>query len=131
MTHKIHVGNIPFLCSHSNFEQVFKNYEGYIGCQLVKYKNSKLNKGFGFVEFDSLKNCIKILNNEITIGNRIVKCNYYIKKDDNPFQFCKNAPISYINDQIENFKCLNSYIHAINKIEQMYKNYTNEMIMVK
>lgn len=137
MVYKLHISNIPFTCTKYEIENIMKKFEGFVKCSLTKLKHSKLNKGFGVVEFDTLKNCIKVLNNKsIKICNRHVKCNYYIDKSlyINPLYKLPNTSLNTspntspkYNDK-NNYK-LNNYVEMFKNMENIYNEYTKNLIL--
>lgn len=122
MSFKLYVGNIPFVCTKYDIDKYFKNFEGYIDCQLVKYKNSKLNKGYAFISFDTLKNCVKVLKNDnLVIMGRKLKCNFYIKKFDEDFIIQnKNVRPDHVIRQTHSKMCIDRYLKMFKKLQELY-----------
>jgi RNA recognition motif-containing protein len=80
---KLFVGNVPFKCDLDEFKQVFDKEDGFLKAELIYRVKSKLTRGFGFVEFTSLEDVEKVLNNKYTIDDRVLRITQYSneKKD--------------------------------------------------
>lgn len=77
-TRKLFVGNVPFSCTKEEFEECFRNREGFLECDIVtNNNNSSMTRGFGFVVVDTDDNAEKLLNEEIYMGERNLRLANY------------------------------------------------------
>ncbi|MGD9109120.1 MAG: RNA-binding protein [Gammaproteobacteria bacterium] len=53
MNNKIYMGNLPFSYKEQELEEVFAKYGNIKDIFLVRDRNTKRLKGFGFIEFDT------------------------------------------------------------------------------
>lgn len=79
--YKIFVGNVPYCCNQYDFENIFKNMEGFLNAEIViansQNKNS-FSRGFGFVTMKT-KEYADILKqkNDIMLKGRILRFTEY------------------------------------------------------
>jgi RNA recognition motif-containing protein len=66
---KIFVGNVPFYCDATDFQDFFKKYDGCIKAEIIYKPNTKISRGFGFIIFDSPENALKLLGRTDVVFN--------------------------------------------------------------
>ena len=76
-SYKLFVGNVPFKCNLNEFEEVFKNEKGFVKAELIYRVRSRLTRGFGFVEFDTLENANDVVAKEFEFENRTLRVTQY------------------------------------------------------
>ena len=59
---KVFVGNVPFKCNIEEFNDCFKNMNGFIKAELCSQNNDDSSRGFGFLIFDTPENAKAVLN---------------------------------------------------------------------
>jgi len=75
---KIFVGNVPFYCDATDFQECFRQYDGFIKAEIIYKPNTKISRGFGFVIFDSPENALKLLNRtDVTFKDRFLRFTNY------------------------------------------------------
>ena len=76
-SYKLFVGNVPFKCNLNEFEDVFRNEKGFVKAELIYRVRSRLTRGFGFVEFDTLENSNEVVAKEFEFENRLLRVTQY------------------------------------------------------
>ena len=77
-SYKLFVGNVPFKCDLNEFEEVFRNEKGFVKPELIYRVRSKLTRGFGFVEFDTLENANEMAKKEFEFEGRELRVTQYV-----------------------------------------------------
>lgn len=81
MVSRVFVGNVPFQCTDEEFQDHFKNYEGFKEASIIRRYHSKLSRGFGFVVFDSQDSADKLLaKKDVKLGDRELRFTQYHTK---------------------------------------------------
>jgi RNA recognition motif-containing protein len=76
---RVFVGNVPFDCNADEFNDVFRDVDGFISTELVTRYQSDKTKGFGFVEFE--KRVIgTIVDDKYELKGRMLRVEEYIEK---------------------------------------------------
>lgn len=93
---KIFVGNVPFYCDNTDFQECFKKYDGFIKAEIIYKPNTKISRGFGFVVFDSPENALKLLGKtDVVFKDRFLRfTTYAFSNNSNKKYFDNNEPIS-------------------------------------
>ena len=87
---KIFVGNVPYYCSQEQFEETFKNVDGFVKGDIVTKPKSNVCRGFGFVTIRGSDNAEKLKDRQdISIKSRQLRFTDYILNDS------KGAPSEY------------------------------------
>lgn len=120
MEFKVFVGNVPFECTQKEFEECFKDIDGYIRADIVNRFNSDQSRGFGFVTLTSKDNADKLMKrNDITFKDRILRfteyamtekkfineTNSYIQLDDLSEDITRDDLLNYFYQFSEIGKC--------------------------
>ena len=75
--HKLFVGNVPFKCSHDEFNEIFENEKGYVKSELIYRPKSTLTRGFGFVEFKTEEELVSVLDKQFNLNSRELRVTKY------------------------------------------------------
>jgi RNA recognition motif-containing protein len=74
---KIFVGNVPFQCTTEEFQNCFKDMEGFVNADIIRRFNSKLSRGFGFVIFKDFESANTLLEKSVVLQNRELRFSPY------------------------------------------------------
>jgi hypothetical protein len=75
---KIFVGNVPYHCTHNEFEKCFYGIEGFINAEIILGNTDDTTRGFGFVTMKSPEHAEKLKQrNDIILKNRILRLTSY------------------------------------------------------
>lgn len=119
-SYKLFVGNVPFKCNLNEFEEVFRNEKGFVKAELIYRVRSRLTRGFGFVEFDTLENSNDVVAKEFEFENRTLRVTQYatdskpkehVQKSEAHKLFVRNLDDT-TEDQLRN--TFNSYGEVLN-----------------
>ncbi len=135
-TCKVFVGNVPFNLTEEEFQECFKNLEGYVTAELISRNQTKSTRGFGFITFENSKYVKKFLEDriEIIVKDRKLRFTNYYDSNTDDFMintikknniFVYNIPEDYTdNDFKQTFSKFGKVILAyINKDINTKKNY--------
>lgn len=75
---KVFVGNVPYQCTREEFQDCFKDMEGFVNADIIRRYKSKLTRGFGFVVFETREQADNIMKNDtIQLKDRILRFSEY------------------------------------------------------
>lgn len=75
---KVFVGNVPYQCTREEFQDCFKDMEGFINADIIRRYKSKLTRGFGFVVFETKEQSDTIMKNDtIELKDRVLRFSEY------------------------------------------------------
>lgn len=75
---KVFVGNVPYQCTREEFQDCFKDMEGFVNADIIRRYKSKLTRGFGFVVFETKEQSDTIMKNDtIELKDRILRFSEY------------------------------------------------------
>ena len=75
---KVFVGNVPYQCTREEFQDCFKDMEGFINADIIRRYKSKLTRGFGFVVFETKEQSATIMKNDtIELKDRFLRFSEY------------------------------------------------------
>lgn len=125
---KVFVGNVPFQCSQTEFNECFIKITGFIKAEIV-YKSDTLNsRGFGFLTFDCQENAKSIIgNNTIEFKNRILRFTEYSQHNDIEKENFLNDKL---NDHIQNSYFTDSNINTIFSISNIKNGINNKNFLI-
>lgn len=121
---KIFVGNVPFQCTKDEFIKCFSSMDGYLSADIIRRPKSKLSRGFGFVEFDTVDNATKLLNNNvIQLKDRTLRFTFYINQagDNKEIKKSYKKNVSFDKTTSDNMQSL-SHINIEQEIQNIYNN---------
>lgn len=79
--YKIFVGNVPYCCNQHDFENVFKEFDGYIHAEIVNanmQNRTNMSRGFGFVTFKTKEQADNLkTQTNIILKNRTLRFTEY------------------------------------------------------
>lgn len=109
LSNKVFVGNVPFQCTKDEFQECFKNLEGFETADIIKRYKSKLSRGFGFVVFKTEEQAQKLLDlKEMRLKDRTLRFSPYetsVKNDKSKQKhsiFVSNLENDTTHEQLKN-----------------------------
>jgi len=105
--HKLFVGNVPYVCEQEDFLSCFSSRPGFVSAEVVLRPNGS-TKGFGFVILDSDENTQNLLQQEIYLGDRLLRLENYTadrqvtsRRPSSYKVFLRNVPSTTTTEEIE------------------------------
>lgn len=100
--YKVFVGNVPYTCDKQEFVDCFKDFEGFIECDVINKINSDTTRGFGFVIVNTQVNMDNLLQQSIILKNRKLRLDRYSTINNiNTYKiFLRNIPIHITEEEI-------------------------------
>lgn len=77
---RVFVGNVPFVCTQEEFQELFKNTEGFKQANLIKRFRSNKSRGFGIVEFETEENAKNFMETKVSFKDRELRLTSYTAK---------------------------------------------------
>lgn len=110
-TFKIFVGNVPYECSDNEFENCFKDIEGFVKGEIIREHKTNFSRGFGFVTLKTRQDAINLSKrNDIEFKNRVLRFTTYqnetqkeIKSDELSYLLISDIPTDKLNDDCSNW----------------------------
>lgn len=105
--HKLFVGNVPYVCEQEDFLSCFSSRPGFVSAEVVLRPNGS-TKGFGFVILDSEENTQDLLEQEIYLGDRLLRLENYTaerqvttSRPSSYKVFLRNVPSTTTTEELE------------------------------
>jgi RNA recognition motif-containing protein len=105
---RVFVGNVPFQCTSEEFQDCFKEVNGYVTAEPIKrYGSSDMSRGFGYVVFDTNERAEEFLNNsneqeEFNLKDRVLRFDTYQSREDTPTR--REPRLDSFNQRMSNYK---------------------------
>ncbi len=82
LSNKVFVGNVPFQCTREEFQDCFKDLDGFVTADIIMRYKSKLSRGFGFVVFQTPEQAQELIGKtDINLKDRTLRFSPYNNED--------------------------------------------------
>ncbi len=83
MEYKVFVGNVPYQSTQQEFEECFKEIDGYIKAEIITGYKTSISRGFGFVTVKTNEDIEKLKKRtDIVLNNRQLRFTSYSNIDN-------------------------------------------------
>jgi len=125
--YKLFIGNIPYTCTEKELIDLFIKYDGFVNLSIARKGN--ISSGFGYVTFKTEQNMLDVLNNIISINDRLLKLEKFEDKRHIYRIYIKNININASSEDIE--KIIGMYdksAKVLNISKKMQYNKSNAIV---